>query len=379
MSDDRILVPVARSATLRKTVEYVVQTALAGEGESYVRFIYVHPPEAGGDQEQTATTVDHGDLEAATESAAELLNRVSVWASEDASEEKDRLTVETGQIGRDRYLFSPQDVADAIATEARDHDVDRIILDPEYDPGIGAPFLRPLEVELSRVSGCQIEEAPVTVATRRSPLSIGGTPLQIGAIFGISFLFYQILGGTFDFFDLVTGALSATIVAVGLSRVTFSNDPTKYAPRRIARMGVYIPYLLWEIVKSNIQIATVILHPRLPIDPRMTRIKPAVWGGLPVTTLANSITLTPGTLSTRVEGRTLKVHTLVPGAREDLFDGGLERAVRFVFYGRKAMGIPSLREREACEILQEPAGTAGSEASTPEDSADETDDGGDGS
>lgn len=379
MSDDRILVPVTRSATLRQTVEYAVQTALAGEGESYVRFTYVHPPEAGGGQEQTFASADREELDAAIKSSSELLNRVSVWAGEDAGDEEDRLTVETSQIGRDRYLFSPQDVADAIATEARDAGVNRIILDPEYDPGIGAPFLRPLEVELTRVSDCRIEEASVTVATRRSPLSIGGTPLQIGAIFGISFVFYQILGGTFDFFDLVTGALSATIVAVGLSRVTFSSDPTKYAPRRIARMGVYIPYLLWEIVKSNIQIATVILHPRLPIDPRMTRIKPAVWGGLPVTTLANSITLTPGTLSTRVEGRTLKVHTLVPGAREDLFDGGLERAVRFVFYGRKAMGIPSLREREACEILQPLPNEGISQASTPEESPDDTDEGGDGS
>jgi multicomponent Na+:H+ antiporter subunit E len=133
-----------------------------------------------------------------------------------------------------------------------------------------------------------------------------------------------------------------------------------------------VPYLFWEILKANVQDAAVILHPRLPIDPRMTRITPAVWGGLPVTTLANSITLTPGTLTVRIRGRSLKVHTLLPASREDLFDGSLERAVRFVYYGRAAMNIPSLRERDACEMLHPPDETPPNESDSEGESADET-------
>jgi multicomponent Na+:H+ antiporter subunit E len=347
VSDERLLVPVEESATLRQTVEYAVRVALSDDHSGYVRFVYVHSPEAGGDQDD----VRREDQETATDAAAELLNRVTVWAREDAGDQSDQLTVETAQLGQDVYLFSPEDVAAILADDAREHRIDRIILDPEYDPGIGAPFLRPLEVELSRVIECQIEEAPTTVPTRRAPLDIGGTALQVGALFGLSFLFYQILVGTLTPLDLVTGTISATIVAVSLSRVTFSRDPSLRSLANLLRLVVYVPYLFWEILKANVQVAAVILHPRLPIDPRMTRITPAVWGGLPVTTLANSITLTPGTLTVRIRGRSLKVHTLLPASREDLFDGSLERAVRFVYYGRTAMNIPSLRERDAFEIL----------------------------
>lgn len=343
MSDNRLIVPIARSSTLRQTVEYAVDTALEDSGEAYVRFVYVYPPDrtvrSGGGTDPT------GGRE-----GAELLNRVSVWANEDADGRD--LTVETVEIGTDEYLFSPEDVALALATHAEEHDAPRVVLDPEYDPGIGAPLLRPLEYELTRFEEVTVEEAPVTTQTRRSPLVVRSTPLQVGSLFLVSFLFYQLLAGQLYWFDLVTGVVSATIVAVGLSRVTFHRDPTRATLGRLARLVVFVPYLLVQIIKANILIALVILHPRLPIDPRMTRLRAAVWGGLPVTTLANSITLTPGTLSVRVEGRSLTVHTLVPAAREDLFDGGLERAVRFIFYGRDAVQISSPQERGDAEILQ---------------------------
>ena len=80
----------------------------------------------------------------------------------------------------------------------------------------------------------------------------------------------------------------------------------------------------------------------------------AVWGGSPLTTLANSITLTPGTLTVRAEGQDLYVHALFPSAREGLFAGTLERAVRFVFYGRAAAAIATPAERGDTELLQRP-------------------------
>ncbi len=361
MSDNRVLVPVSETRTVRQTVEYAVRTVLE-DGPGHIRFVFVHPTAAGDDMEQATDPASN------TEEAEGLLNRISVWAQEDAGDHAEELTVDTDFVGKDQLLFSPEDVAEALVADADENGIGRIILDPEYDPGIGSPLLRPLESELRRFDSLQIEEAPVARKVRRTPLVVRSTPLQIGALFGISFIFYQLLAGTISAFDLITGTISATIVAVGLSRVTFSQDPTRRSLVRLVRHVVYIPYLLWEIIKSNILIAAVILHPRLPIDPRLTRIRPAVWGALPVTTLANSITLTPGTLTVRVDGEQLVIHTLVPGAREDLFDGGLERAVRFVFYGRKAMSIPSPRERGDTEILQ-----SGSESETtdPTDDAEE--------
>lgn len=345
MSDNRLLVPVATSSTLRQTVEYAVRTSLDGDGDGYVRFVYVHSPEMADERldDQAGSTVG---------TIGELLDRITVWATEDAGDYAGELSIETDQIGADRYLFSPGDVGNALAETAAEHGIDRVVLDPEYDPGVGAPLLRPLEVELARLTDVPVEEAPVQRRIRRRSLVLRSTPLQAGTLAFLSFVFYQILGGTFDAFDLVTGAVSATIVGVSLARITFNHDPSVAWLGRLLRMVVYLPYLLVEIIKANVQVAAVILHPRLPIDPRMTRVDAAVWGSLPVATLANSITLTPGTLTVRVDGRTLTVHTLLSGPREGLFDGGLERGVRFVFYGRDAMNMPSPRDRDDTELLQ---------------------------
>ncbi len=362
MSDNSILVPVSESTTLRQTVEYATRLAPAEDGPGRVRFIYLHPPEAAGDRQQADSS---GDGEPTNGDTPELLNRVCVWAREDSDELSESITIETSQIGRDQYLFGPEDIAEALDAETEEHGIGRIVLDPEYDPGIGVPSLRPLQVELRRVCDVDVEEAPVTAPARRSPIEFGGTALQTGAIFGVSFLFYQTLAGTFELFDLVTGTVSATMVAVGLSQITLSRNPTAGSIFTLLRALVYLPYLLWEIVKTNVQVSAAILHPRLPIDPRMTRITPMVWGGLPLTILANSITLTPGTMTVRVEGRSLKVHTLLPASRDGLFDGGLERGVRFVFFGRSAMRIPSLRERRSYEILN-PATDGIEESSSPE-------------
>ena len=345
---ERVLVPVSHSSTIRATVEYAVEQVLPGattESPGLVRFVYVHSPETAQVDPGNAGTQSREDAE-------ELLDRAEVWAREDAGKQFEAIAVETAHLGTDEYLFSPDDFAHTLGRDAAEHGIERIVLDPEYDPGAGAPFLRPLEVELTRDRGLTVEEAPVEPRARRAPLVRRSTPLQLGVLFGLAFVFYQALAGAITLFDFVTGAMSATIVAVALSRVTFTRDPTWQTPVRVARMALYVPYLLFEIVKANILIAAVILHPRLPVEPRLTAVRPAVWGGLPVTTLANSITLTPGTLTVRVNGPTLIVHTLVPAAREDLFDGSLERAVRFLFYGRRAMRIESPRERGATDVLQ---------------------------
>jgi multicomponent Na+:H+ antiporter subunit E len=348
------LVPVSESGTLRRTVEYAVQSALEadGDGPPSVRFVYVHPAEH---------SAENPDEEHDT--AGELLDRVVVWAREDAGERE--LAVETTHLGTDRYIFSPSDVAQALVAEASAHGIGVVTLDPEYNPGIGAPLVRPLERELAEFGAVTVETAPVTVRTRRTPLLDRTSLAEIGALFVISFGFYQVLAGNFTWLaaspsnwadeiywlDIVTGAVSASVTAVALSQVVLSRGPTRQTLARLGRTVLYLPYLLLQILKANILVAAVILHPRLPIEPRLTRIRPALWGSLPVTTLANSITLTPGTLTVRVSGRHLLVHTLVPAAREDLFDGGLERAIRFVFYGRGAMQMPGLRERGEAELV----------------------------
>ena len=359
---------------MRRTVEYVVQTALEGGEGATVRLVYVH----GGtfDEESPDTDAQQADA---------LLERAAGWATDAADRE---LTVETAHLGGDRYVFSPTDIAATVAADAHAQDIKRVVVDPEYDPGIGSPLLRSIAAELDLCLQVPVEEAPVSRSTRRLQLLERTSVGQIGALFLVAFGFYQVLGGNFawvtaglgaiDWFDVVTGTVAAAVTAVGLSQVSFTRSPDRATPGRLLRQVVYIPYLLVEILRSNVIVAGVILHPQLPIEPRLVKLRPALWGGLPMTVYANSVTLTPGTLSVRIDGRRLLVHTLLPQTREGLLDGGLERAVRFVFYGREAMGTPSPRERGEAELVatERVTGSAGAGASqsSPEADTDSPDD-----
>lgn len=353
MSDQRVLVPVEESSTLRQTIAYAVESAFEGAGQSdMVELVLVDiiAADVSGPADESLRTV-----------AESLLDRTRIWATEDAGGRAENLSIETVVLGTDEYLFSPADFARVIETAARERGIERVVFDPEYDPGVGQPLLQPLEAELREIESLIVEEAPVEPSRIQLPLVSSASASKYAGMFVISFVFYQILGGLapiFQFgeyygtFDLVTGIIAAAVTTVALSQVTFSTSPSlRETPMRLLRWCLYVPYLLVEIIKSNIAIALVILRPSMPIDPKMTRVRGAVWGGLPVTTLANSITLTPGTLSVRVQGQEMKIHTLVPEAREDLFDGALERAVRFVYYGRRAMRIASPRDRGDAEVL----------------------------
>ena len=335
----RLVVPVDESVTLRQTVGYAVQTALSGDGRAELHFVAAITAESEGP-----------DVDREVDEAGGLLERVETWAREDA--EGEELSIETAIVGVERYLFSPRDYADMLADYVDDRDADGLILDPEYRPGATAPMLRPLEHRLENLD-VPYEEAPVERPVRRSGLITPGGLSRYAALFGVSFLFYLILGDPTYTYDLFTGAVSALVVSIALGHVAFSKPPDAIrSPLRLLRAGVYVPYLLWEIVKANVAISAVILRPSLPIDPRLTRLSAQLQGGLPITSLANSITLTPGTLTVRADDQHLIVHTLIADAREDLFDGGLERGVRFVFYGRESMRISTPRERGDAEVLQ---------------------------
>ena len=64
---------------------------------------------------------------------------------------------------------------------------------------------------------------------------------------------------------------------------------------------VYLPKFLWECFKANIDVAWRVIHPQLPINPGIVRVKTSLKTDTALTFLANSITLTPGTLSVDVD------------------------------------------------------------------------------
>jgi multicomponent Na+:H+ antiporter subunit E len=89
----------------------------------------------------------------------------------------------------------------------------------------------------------------------------------------------------------------------------------------------YFPWLLAEIAKSGWAVTKITLDPRLPISPTMTTVRASQKSRAGVATYANSITLTPGTITVGVNGNDLIVHALVKDGALDLEGGGMDHRV----------------------------------------------------
>lgn len=344
-----VVVPVEPTQTLRATVSHVVEAAIGGEFDA-IHFVEIASWRDG----------DPGTDDRAAE-ARRVLERVVAWAEADLDDADgdsgDDVAVASAVIGAEEYLFGPDDYVDVLAAYAETHGADTVLLDPEYTPVGNTTLLQPLEFALSNTS-LAVETAPVRRPTRPERLRSEATGVRFAAMFGLSLAFYFVLGDPLYWFDWVTGVATAAIVSITLSRVSFDADPAiPRTPKRLVRGAIYVPVLLYEIILANLVVARVILDPRLPIEPTLNRVTVIVGSGLPLMTLANSITLTPGTLTVRARDSDLYVHSLLPWAREGLFDGSLERWTRFVYYGRSAARLPTPRERDDYAILQGPDAT----------------------
>lgn len=338
----RILVPVGDSVTIRQTVAYVARKAAdsAGDAADAPALHFVVPV---GWQRRDLNT------ESAEESA-ELLERIRSWVHQDLGVPEGEslpITLTTEIIGEDEFLFSPRDYASELIQYARENELDHVVLDPEYQPTGRAAILTPLVTELDMADGITYEEAPVERQISGRRLYERAADLSMYLLtFAGAFLFYQLIGGFAGRFDYITGAISAGIVAAVLSGITFERhvNPVQELATTL-RWLLYIPFLFWEITKANLEVVYIVLHPSMPIDPGMEEFNPAVPHGLPVTTLANSITLTPGTVTVDIREGRFYIHSLTQSAREGIYEGTLERAVRFVFFGRAGASIASPRER----------------------------------
>jgi multicomponent Na+:H+ antiporter subunit E len=89
----------------------------------------------------------------------------------------------------------------------------------------------------------------------------------------------------------------------------------------------YVLWIAFEIVKANLDISRRILSPSLPIQRQLIRVRATQRTGVGVTVFANSITLTPGTVSVTVEQEEILVHAVCDVAADGLLTGDMDRRV----------------------------------------------------
>jgi multicomponent Na+:H+ antiporter subunit E len=143
----------------------------------------------------------------------------------------------------------------------------------------------------------------------------------------ILFAFWLLLSGYLKAFLVSAGVLCALAVMLFARRmdlIDHEGHPVHLAPRALLR---YWPWLVVEICKSAWDVSRIVLHPRLPISPTLVRVDATQRSDLGRTVFANSITLTPGTLSVEVGRGHILVHALTQQAAAGLASGEMDRRV----------------------------------------------------
>ena len=156
-------------------------------------------------------------------------------------------------------------------------------------------------------------------------------------LFVLLFIVWLLLSGHYTSPLMTYGALSCAGIVL-LVRHLGILDEEALPVHLSLRWLVYAPWLMKEIVLSNIAVAKVILTPGLPIHPRMIRLTASQSSDVSRVIYANSITLTPGTVTLDVRGSEFLVHSLTSDSAEGLLSGEMDRRVSRVEGAASANG-----------------------------------------
>ena len=168
--------------------------------------------------------------------------------------------------------------------------------------------------------------------------TIVGSPVKhLTVLAVVMFAFWFLLSGKVDFKFLLYGALTAIIsawICVPLLLLPNAVGTKKYFIFDV-NLGKYALYWLWllkEVVNANIDVVKATVKSEMVINPRVIAFRIKYDNPMAHTTLANSITLTPGTVTLNVtEDGLYEIHALTDGAAEGLLGGGMQQKVADLF------------------------------------------------
>jgi multicomponent Na+:H+ antiporter subunit E len=150
--------------------------------------------------------------------------------------------------------------------------------------------------------------------------------LEAVALVATLFAFWLLLSGIYTPFLLAAG-LGAAIAVATLARRMEVLDREGHPIHLAVAALAYWPWLAKEIVKSGWQVSRIILDPRLPISPTLVRFRPSQTSTVALATHANSITLTPGTITVEADRDEFLVHALTREAAAGVVASEMDRRV----------------------------------------------------
>lgn len=133
----------------------------------------------------------------------------------------------------------------------------------------------------------------------------------------ISFLLIYLLIAGFTIDEVILGSIVSVILTIVLVKYVDFKVDKKFPIKLLKFLFIYIPVFLWKLILANLDIARRVLSFKIPLNPGIVKVKTNLKGDFGKLTLANSITLTPGTLSIDIDEDNIYVHTVDIKGKEE--------------------------------------------------------------
>lgn len=146
------------------------------------------------------------------------------------------------------------------------------------------------------------------------------------SLFAVLYGVWLLLSGIWEPFFLITGAVCSLLVVIVAHRMDVV-DGEGHPVQLSWRAMLYFPWLFWQIILSNLDVVKRILGPRSRLDPGIGWVDATQKSTAGLVTFANSITLTPGTISLTVQKDRIHVHAIDKSGLEQLQTGDMDRRV----------------------------------------------------
>jgi len=151
----------------------------------------------------------------------------------------------------------------------------------------------------------------------------GNEVVRTISLYGLLLGVWLLLSGFFTPFFLGLAVICCALVVIIVARMDRVDGEPLSLSIKSSVIG-YFPWLAWQILRANIDVMRLVLQRDMKIDPQLEWVPAGQKSELGVAIYANSITLTPGTITTGVEGDQLEIHALtwrdVDGREEDEMD-----------------------------------------------------------
>jgi len=155
-------------------------------------------------------------------------------------------------------------------------------------------------------------------------------------LFILSLIIWLLLTFSLTVPNIIVGIVASILTVVLFGKYFIKNVSPFLQPQRYFWLIIYLFVFIWECIKANFDVAYRVLHPSMPIKPGIVKVKLGVKGDFARMMLANSITMTPGTISVDIIDDYIFIHWIYistdnPEEYSEKVSGRFEKYIKKIF------------------------------------------------